>query len=49
LSYKQIICDSFSKECRIGFTDFEAIRDKKILKAFIHMVIHMVRILINHG
>ena len=30
LAYKQIFCNSFSKECRIGFTDFEAISDKKI-------------------
>jgi hypothetical protein len=30
LAYKQIFCNSFSKESRIGFTDFEAISDKKI-------------------
>jgi hypothetical protein len=30
LAYKQIICNSFSKESRIGFADFEAISDKEI-------------------
>jgi hypothetical protein len=30
LAYKQIICNSFSKESRIGFTDFESISDKEI-------------------
>jgi hypothetical protein len=30
LAYKQIFCNSFSKECRIDFFDFEAISDKKI-------------------
>jgi hypothetical protein len=30
LAYKQIICNSFGKESRIGFADFEAISDKKI-------------------
>jgi hypothetical protein len=30
LAYKQIICNSFSKESRIGFSNFEAISDKKI-------------------
>jgi hypothetical protein len=30
LAYKQIICNGFSKECRIGFADFEAISDKEI-------------------
>jgi hypothetical protein len=35
LAYKQIFCNSFSKESRIDFTDFEAISDKKISKAFL--------------
>jgi hypothetical protein len=35
LAYKQIFCNSFSKESRIDFTDFEAISDKEILQAFI--------------
>jgi hypothetical protein len=30
LAYKQIICNGFSKECRIDFSNFEAISDKKI-------------------
>jgi hypothetical protein len=30
LAYKQIICNGFGKECRIGFTDFETISDKEI-------------------
>jgi hypothetical protein len=30
LAYKQIFCNGFSKECRIDFSDFEAISDKKI-------------------
>jgi hypothetical protein len=30
LAYKQIICNCFSKESRIGFSDFEAISYKKI-------------------
>jgi hypothetical protein len=30
LAYKQIFCNGFSKESRIGFTDFEAISDKEI-------------------
>jgi hypothetical protein len=35
LAYKQIFCNVFSKESRIGFTDFEAISDKEISQAFI--------------
>jgi hypothetical protein len=35
LAYKQIFCNSFSKECRISFSDFEAISDKEISQAFI--------------
>jgi hypothetical protein len=35
LAYKQAFCNSFSEESRIGFTDFEAISDKKISQAFI--------------
>jgi hypothetical protein len=35
LAYKQIFCNSFGKEKRIGFTDFEAISDKKVTQAFI--------------
>jgi hypothetical protein len=35
LAYKQVLCNSFSEEGRIGFTDFEAISDKKISQAFI--------------
>jgi hypothetical protein len=30
LAYKQIICNSFSKDSRIGFADFEAISNKEI-------------------
>jgi hypothetical protein len=30
LAYKQIICNCFSKESRISFSDFEAISDKEI-------------------
>jgi hypothetical protein len=30
LAYKRIISNCFSKESRIGFSDFEAISDKKI-------------------
>jgi hypothetical protein len=30
LAYKQIICNGFSKESRIDFSDFEAISDKEI-------------------
>ena len=30
LAYKQIFFNGFSKESRIGFTDFEAISDKEI-------------------
>jgi hypothetical protein len=35
LAYKQVIFKSFSKESRIGLSDFEAISDKEISKAFI--------------
>jgi hypothetical protein len=35
LAYKRIFCNSFSKESRIGFADFEAISDKEISQAFI--------------
>jgi hypothetical protein len=35
LAYKQIFCNGFSKESRIGLANFEAISDKKISKAFI--------------
>jgi hypothetical protein len=30
-----MLYNSFSKECRIDFTNFEAISDKKISQAFI--------------
>jgi hypothetical protein len=30
LAYIQIFCNSFSKDCRIGFSNFEAISDKEI-------------------
>jgi hypothetical protein len=29
LAYKQVFCNCFSKESRIGFSDFEAISDKE--------------------
>jgi hypothetical protein len=35
LAYKQVFCNSFSEESRIGLSDFEAISDKKISQAFI--------------
>jgi hypothetical protein len=30
LAYKQVLCNSFSEESRISFSDFEAISDKKV-------------------
>jgi hypothetical protein len=35
LAYKQVLCNSFGEESRIGFTDFEAISDMEISQAFI--------------
>jgi hypothetical protein len=35
LAYKQVFCNSLSKESRIDFSDFEAISDKKTSQAFI--------------
>jgi hypothetical protein len=36
LAYKQIFINSFGKEYRICFSNFEGIRNKKISQAFIH-------------
>jgi hypothetical protein len=39
LTYKQVFCNCFSEESRIGLSDFEAISDNEVSQAFILLVL----------